>query len=67
MLEVRMQRKRVPEEVIGFKTHCRGLEERSQNAVENPLLSLMMKDKCHGKKQDKLLGSQNSMEMSCVL
>ena len=31
------------------------------------LLSLMMKDKCHGKKQDKLLGSQNSMEMSCVL
>ena len=52
---------------MGFKTHCRGLEERSQNAVENPLLSLMTKDKCHGKKQDKLLGSQNSMEMSCVL
>lgn len=51
---------------MGFKTHCRGLEERNQTAVENPLLTLMTKDKCRGKKQDKLLGSQNSMEMSRV-
>ena len=42
---------------MGFETHCRGLEEMSQTAVENPLFTLM-KDKCCGKKQDKLMGSQ---------
>ena len=43
---------------MGFEAHCRGLEEMSQTAVENLLLTLMTKDKCCGKKQDKLLGSQ---------
>ena len=67
MLEVRMQSKSAPEEVRGLQDTLRGLEERNQTAVENPLLSLMTKDKCHGNKQDKLPGSQNSMEISRVL
>ena len=51
---------------MGLETR-RGLEERNQIAAENPLLILMTKDKCHGKKQDKLLGSQNSMEITQFL